>query len=1536
MQKLPPIRHTWQLLLGMLLVFLLIVPSAQADVLPAKITVNTSADKINNDGKCSIIEAMQTAIALRPNTDCGPEVSGPVLIDFSVSTIYSTDQFPNLVDDSNVTLMGPVVIVAGPTITFDLDGGTLNLINVTVKDGTTIAMDVHESATANLAGVSFMNNSALVGGAAISNRGTLRIAGGNFTGNTISGGSGGAIENSGKLQITGSVFNGNVSANSGGAIFIKGGEVEISDTVFNGNIANGDAGNGGGAIAIQPNGNLKPVRIIRSVFNGNLTPKSGGGAIFNNNSNTSPQAQLQIESSSFQGNLAGVPISSPRPGGAILNWGSVAITSTVFLNNAASNNGGALANGDAVSGTQNSPPQRFSRYSIVNSSFIANAAAEKGGAIADYYITDGNIGRIINSTFSLNTAVGEGGAYYSQEPNYDIVRVVNTIMDGNLPSNCADGSAAALSLTSDGNNLDSANTCGFVQSGDIINKSAALDSPNFNGGPIAALISQKPKNGSPAIDAGNNTVCSSALVDNKDQRGEPRPKGAACDIGAIEVDPPQAGFSSTPTPPGPIHFGNVLLGSSQNATINVVNTGDNKLKLSNPTITGSNANDFSLLTDLSSINSDEFSLVLRCQPTGNTASLRQATFNFATNDPTKPLVSFNLTCNAMQQPVPGFGSLPQAPGPIDFGTVLVGSTVERKLQISEQGNATLNVTNPVLGGAHPGDFSIGGGFSLSLTNNHAPVDVSISCTPTAPGLRSATLQMNTNDPTKPTVLFNLSCLGKTVPPLALDTASASSVTGGVIALNGPYGVALSPDGRHLYLVSTLSNSLHVYARNPQTGVLTAPPIQSFTDAVDLNGAIRVHVSPDGENVYVTSPQANTLRAYKRDTVTGQLTFLDQVKEGMGYGCLPIPCDGNITGMQGTYGFALSPDGQYIYFSGVTAAANGGSAINVIRRSSVDGSLVTTLGQLHVGPRFVQRVTNSNLNGVYDLAISPDGAYLYAASYHKNPDTITVFKRNATDGKLTYDSVVSQSQIPSLNGVFRITISQDGKHLYASSFDSNSIVVLERNLATGRLTHIATYTDGGTDALGRTIDGLSSTSSTALSPDGSILYATGFHDNAVAAFERDPESGKLTFIQVVKRNNNGQPPLAGARDIAVGPENRSIHVSGFEDDRLVTLLRPNPKATLTSLQPASATAGSGALTLVLNGSDFLPDSVVRWNNATNLTPTYLGSNQLQVTVPANLLTQAGSRSVTVNNPSPGGGTSNTLTFTIVQPNQNPVPSISELSPSGALAGDPATLLTVKGSNFLNTSTVSINGVQRITTYVSPSTLQVQLTASDLQNPGNLAVRVSNPAPGGGNSNIEAFNVAAPGQNPVPTITSISPSFITIGANGALNVVIKGNNFVQGAQATWNGEDRLTTFVSATEVHMLLNGTDLTSVGNMSVQVQNPAPGGGASNAATFRIGALEENPKPTIASVVPAAGVANNAFTFTIGGSGFMPNSTVTWNNTSVTVTYVNATQLRISVPAALYGKGSGVLKVQNPAPGGGNSNEFLYNTYRITMPMIRR
>lgn len=79
--------------------------------------------------------------------------------------------------------------------------------------------------------------------------------------------------------------------------------------------------------------------------------------------------------------------------------------------------------------------------------------------------------------------------------------------------------------------------------------------------------------------------------------------------------------------------------------------------------------------------------------------------------------------------------------------------------------------------------------------------------------------------------------------------------------------------------------------------------------------------------------------------------------------------------------------------------------------------------------------------------------------------------------------------------------------------------------------------------------------------------------------------------------------------------------------------------ITQLSPDSANAGSGALTLTVNGSNFGTKAVVNWNGtAQTAGTTYVSTNQLTVAVPASLIMTAGTASITVTNPAtPGTGT-----------------------------------------------------------------------------------------------------------------------------------------------------------------------------------------------------------------------------------------------------------------------------------------------------------
>jgi hypothetical protein len=89
------------------------------------------------------------------------------------------------------------------------------------------------------------------------------------------------------------------------------------------------------------------------------------------------------------------------------------------------------------------------------------------------------------------------------------------------------------------------------------------------------------------------------------------------------------------------------------------------------------------------------------------------------------------------------------------------------------------------------------------------------------------------------------------------------------------------------------------------------------------------------------------------------------------------------------------------------------------------------------------------------------------------------------------------------------------------------------------------------------------------------------------------------------------------------------------------------------------------------------------------------------------------------------------------------------------------------------------------------------------------------------------------NPVPAVTSLSPSSVSAGsANLVLGV--SGTGFVRGSTVRWNGTERATTFVSATALRAYVPASDLAAAGSAEVAVTSPSPGGGTSSAAGFTV------------------------------------------------------------------------------------------------------
>lgn len=205
---------------------------------------------------------------------------------------------------------------------------------------------------------------------------------------------------------------------SGGGAILNAGELTICDSTFTGNTVM-DSGteyttfdyvayceSGGGAIY-----NSGELAICRCILSNNVVERYTGGAIHNGRGGV-----LTITDSTLTENST-----SDDDGGAIFNWGELAIVKSTLKNNMARLSGGAICNCGVLTIDESVLDNNMSKVTsgaiydeegeltITKSTFTNNLAKISGGAI---YKENGRL-TITDSTFSNNTAESGGGAIVS-------------------------------------------------------------------------------------------------------------------------------------------------------------------------------------------------------------------------------------------------------------------------------------------------------------------------------------------------------------------------------------------------------------------------------------------------------------------------------------------------------------------------------------------------------------------------------------------------------------------------------------------------------------------------------------------------------------------------------------------------------------------------------------------------------------------------------------------------------------------------------------------------------------------------------------------------------------------------------------------------------------------------------------------------------------------------------------------------------------------------------------------------------------------
>ena len=360
--------------------------------------------------------------------------------------------------------------------------------------------------------------------------------------------------------------------------------------------------------------------------------------------------------------------------------------------------------------------------------------------------------------------------------------------------------------------------------------------------------------------------------------------------------------------------------------------------------------------------------------------------------------------------------------------------------------------------------------------------------------------------------------------------------GGVNGLDGANCVALSPDGKHVYTTGDISDAVAVFSRDSITGELEfVEQIRNVDIGVNgLNGASFVTVSPDGKHVYATGFDDDALVVLSRDQNTGELTFVEAYYNFT---------DAN-GGLDAANSVAVSPDGKHVY-------ATGGQSNTLVGFSRNQNTGV--LSDVKKYSNITDTNNDGGLGGANFVAVSPDGKHVYTAGEVDN--AVVVFSRNQNNGELNfvenYFNVTDTNAAGGLGDVNSVVVSPDGEHVYTSAKTRSAIVVFSRNQTNGKLSFEENYFNvRDTDSDG----GIGGASCVTVSPDGQSVYATGFDDDSLAVFSRDPNTGELSFVEAQFDNSDGVNGLDGANFVAVSPDGQNVYATGRYDLALVVFSR----------------------------------------------------------------------------------------------------------------------------------------------------------------------------------------------------------------------------------------------------------------------------------------------------------------------------------------------------------------------------------------------
>jgi DNA-binding beta-propeller fold protein YncE len=376
---------------------------------------------------------------------------------------------------------------------------------------------------------------------------------------------------------------------------------------------------------------------------------------------------------------------------------------------------------------------------------------------------------------------------------------------------------------------------------------------------------------------------------------------------------------------------------------------------------------------------------------------------------------------------------------------------------------------------------------------------------------------------------------------------------------GSRAIAVSPDGRNLYVASSSSNAIAIFDRNKSTGALTQPKgdggcIASgggggCARAVGLDGANSIAISADGRNVYATSRNSSAVTTFERKRKSGALHQLPG-------GCLSgLPLPGCTAGeaLVAPDVIVVSHDGRNVY-----AGAFFGNAVATFTRDASTGALTQPAGAAGcIAESNTACAPGIALGAVEGLAIRGDGSEVYTGSALSN--AIAILTRDPSTGVLTQATDGSGCIVNApltgcitgvqLAGANAVALSPGDKQAYVTSLLSNSVTSFNHGTLTQKrgTTGCLVFLRAVGCSFGRA---MSAPEGVDVAPDGKNVYVAAFTTGAIDVLNRNRATGRVAqkpgHAGCLGRSLGCRPARAtrGASSVVVSPDGRFVYATAF--------------------------------------------------------------------------------------------------------------------------------------------------------------------------------------------------------------------------------------------------------------------------------------------------------------------------------------------------------------------------------------------------------